>query len=250
MPCNWLVERGQALLSRSNSTSSRKAGRPNRILSSQNDSGATALPSHDDAVESRSTAIRSNSIAANPNKGATDFRVRSMRNAAASASVANANGAAPSSNSNSPLGRRQSVDEAMNAASLSIPSRRTSKLVRNPRNIRHTRHNTNSLFTQSMDIDRAQIPDAHSQRRQSGLFRQLFACCTPVSLFKRSTSYGSVRNESQQQEHSSSSQYEHQHQQQSSVVDEDYARDHMEHGHLQRPGALSHSRLSATNTAV
>ncbi|KAJ1823090.1 hypothetical protein LPJ56_000425 [Coemansia sp. RSA 2599] len=280
MSCNWLVERGQSLLSRSNSSSNRsrnrKAGRQDKILSSQHDSSATALPAH--GIESRPAATRTASpAAAQNNKGATEFRVWGMRNAASS------NVGAPTSSSNSPHSRRLSVDDAIASVPFAVPTQRRRKLVRNPRNTRHIRSTHNSLFTQSMDIDRSQAADSSSQRRRSGLFTQLFACCTPMSLFRRSTSYGSMRNEARNPMQSPPPQHIHeqdedldydhqpqqghhyqqqQHQQQfhpqlelrlDHVGDsEDFTDGQLENSArlLQTPGLLAHGRLSATDTAV
>ncbi|KAJ1830163.1 hypothetical protein LPJ73_008323, partial [Coemansia sp. RSA 2703] len=260
--------RGQSLLSRSNSSSNRKTGRSDRILSSHNDSSATALPSH--AADPRSSAAAANRSAvpvAAQNKGATEFRVRGMRDA----DTAHVSSTSPTSNS--PHNRRLSVDDAIHATPFSVPPQRRTKLVRNPRNTRHMRNTHSSLFTQSMDIDRSQALDTSSQRR-SGVFTQLFACCTPISLFRRTTSYGSMRNEARNamqspspQEHSH---LEHSSQQQTQQVpqlepiqqhyleddddvDEEYLREQLGHGNdrnLPTPGLLGHGRLSATDTAV
>ncbi|KAJ2786512.1 hypothetical protein GGI15_001476 [Coemansia interrupta] len=266
-----LKERGQSLLSRSNSSSNRKTGRSDRILSSQNDSSATALPSH--AADPRSSAAAAAATArsavpvATQNKGATEFRVRGMRDADT------AHVGSPSPTSNSPHNRRASVDDAIHATTFSVPPQRRTKLVRNPRNTRHMRNTHNSLFTQSMDIDRSQALDASSQRR-SGVFTQLFACCTPISLFRRTTSYGSMRNEARNGMQSPSPQ-DHSHLEQQSQqqtrqapqlepiqqhyleddddVDEEFLREQLGHGNdriLPTPGLLGHGRLSATDTAV
>ncbi|KAJ1879640.1 hypothetical protein LPJ57_002720 [Coemansia sp. RSA 486] len=281
MSCNWLVERGQSLLSRSNSSNNRnrnsnhKTGRQDKILSSQNDSSATALPAH--GVEPRPAATRTTSPAtAQNNKGATEFRIWGMRNAAA------ANAGAPASSNNSPHSRRLSVDDAISSVPFAVPTQRRRKLVRNPRNTRHIRSTHNSLFTQSMDIDRSQAADTSSQRRRSGVFTQLFACCTPMSLFRRSTSYGSMRNEARNPMQSPPPQHipeqdedvdyddqqpqqSHQQQQQQQLFhpqlqlhldnvgdSDDFTDGQLESNaqHLQAPGMLGHGRLSATDTAV
>ncbi|KAJ2885242.1 hypothetical protein FB639_001817 [Coemansia asiatica] len=284
MSCNWLVERGQSLLSRSNSSSGRnrncKTGRQDKILSSQNDSSAVALPAH--GVESRPAATRTASpAAAQNNKGTTEFRIWGMRKAAAAAAAANVEAPASSSN-NSPHDRRLSVDEAIDSVAFAVPTQRRRKLVRNPRNTRHIRNTNNSLFTQSMDIDRSQAAETSSQRRRSGMFTQLFACCSPVSLFRRSTSYGTMRNETRNPMQSPPPQHiiheqdedldyghqpqqNHQQQHQNQLFhpqlelhldrvdeDEDFTDGQLENNArlLQTPGLLGHARLSATDTAV
>ncbi|KAJ2325286.1 hypothetical protein GGI00_005083 [Coemansia sp. RSA 2681] len=88
-----------------------------------------------------------------------------------------------------------SEDGAAISSLPSSPRQRTKKLVRDPRNTNHMRHSRSSRTAHSMDVDRARSLELRHQQRPPGLLSQLFSCCTPVSLFRRGTSYGSTRND-------------------------------------------------------
>ncbi|KAJ2909266.1 hypothetical protein GGI21_002055 [Coemansia aciculifera] len=88
-----------------------------------------------------------------------------------------------------------SEDGAAISSLPSSPRQRTKKLVRDPRNTNHMRHSRSSRTAHSMDVDRAQSLELRHRQRPPGLLSQLFSCCTPVSLFRRGTSYGSTRND-------------------------------------------------------
>ncbi|KAI9506235.1 hypothetical protein BX070DRAFT_232378 [Coemansia spiralis] len=264
MPCTWLVERGQSLLSRSNS-SSRKAGRQDRGLSLQNGSSATALPTHAiDASPSPASAFlgpRSSSGRTNPpttpgpnnytNKVASAFRVRSIRNAASPTSL---------TSSLPTINRRISDDDVGRSAQQPARPVRRNKLVRDPRNTCHMPRNRRSHAAQSMDFDRSQSMDfnhrPHSQRHS--FISHIFTCCSPISLFRRGPTYGSVRDDARQQ---SPEEQQQPSAAASAAVEERLlpSREEMEEadrGHLgerhihTQAQAQAQGRLSATDTAV
>ncbi|KAJ2395260.1 hypothetical protein GGI23_004373, partial [Coemansia sp. RSA 2559] len=213
MPFNWLVERGQSLLSRSNS-SSRKVGRQDRGLALQNGSGATtttALPTHaTDASPSPASAAtaflgpaRSNSDRANQlpssntnsnsgNKVFAAFRVRGIRNAASPADL---------TSSMPTINRRISEDDMANAAALPpAPPVRRNKLVRKPDNHWHKPRNSRGRGAQSMDFGHSPSTDfEHRPQSRRAAISHLLSCCSPVSLFQRGPTYGSMRNDARDQ---------------------------------------------------
>ncbi|KAJ2076682.1 hypothetical protein H4R24_005562 [Coemansia sp. RSA 988] len=189
-----LRERGQMLLSRAHS-SSRKNGRQERVLSSQNDSSATALQSNaaaDAAPGPRATSSRPTPATAVPsqhnNKGAAGFRVQGLRSATPPAALT----------SSLPVINRHEVEDAVTEAAppaRPIHRQRRAKLIRDPTNTCHRPRNHPSRLTQSMDFERSPRAD---QRRN--VLSQLFTCCTPVTgLFRRGTSYGTMRSDANQQ---------------------------------------------------
>ncbi|KAJ2745947.1 hypothetical protein GGI20_001762 [Coemansia sp. BCRC 34301] len=107
------------------------------------------------------------------------------------------------------------------------------------------RHSRSSRTAHSMDVDRAQSLDLRHQQRPPGLLSQLFSCCTPVSLFRRGTSYGSTRNDARRSGH------------QPQPISEDgsgASQDQMEqqpsHDAAVHHQRAVHGRHSATDTAV
>ncbi|KAJ1904994.1 hypothetical protein LPJ81_002173 [Coemansia sp. IMI 209127] len=213
MPFNWLVERGQSLLSRSNS-SSRKAVRQDRGLALQNGSGATtttALPTHaTDASPSPASAAtaflgpaRSNGDRANQpsssnpnsnggNKVFAAFRVRGIRNAASPADL---------TSSMPTINRRISEDDIANASALPpAPPVRRNKLVRKPDNHWHKPRNSRGRGAQSMDFGHSPSADfEHRPQSRRAAISHLLSCCSPVSLFQRGPTYGSMRNDARDQ---------------------------------------------------
>ncbi|KAJ2546304.1 hypothetical protein EV175_005651, partial [Coemansia sp. RSA 1933] len=228
MPCHWLVERGQSLLSRSNS-SSRKAGRQDRGLALQNDSSATttALPTHatdaspspasaataylgparanggDRAIQPSSPNMNGGSGSGAGHKVFAAFRVRGIRNDASPSAL---------TSSMPTINRRISEEDIANAAQApSSPPVRRNKLVRKADNHWHKPRNSRGRGAQSMDFNRSLSTDFH-QRPQSrrAAISNLLSCCSPVSLFQRGPTYGSMRNDArdqspeEQQQHSPS----------------------------------------------
>ncbi|KAJ1770071.1 hypothetical protein LPJ74_003512 [Coemansia sp. RSA 1843] len=212
-----LKERGQSLLSRSNS-SSRKAGRQDRGLALENDSSTTtALPTHaTDASPSPASAAtaflgarpngdRTSPSSPNPNSSSNNnnsgrnnkfvsaFRVRSIRNAAASPTAL--------TSSMPTINRRISDDDVANAAlPPSSPPLRRNKLVRKPDNHWHKPRNSRGRGAQSMDFNHSPSMDFHHrpQSRRAAI-SNLLSCCSPVSLFRRGPTYGSMRNDARDQ---------------------------------------------------
>lgn len=218
---NWLVERGQSFLSRSNSNSSRNrkstiaSRHKNSILSSQqNDSSATALPTHGTEQNNNNSNTRLSSglpgtqVSTNQNKGAADFQVRGIgidpipRTSTPSVTAGGGGNTAAGAGMTTPPSHRHhsfahqrgmSEDGAIFSGDNTprrTPRQRTRKLVRDPRNTHHMKYTGGS---QSMDINPSHRAVDHEK---VGLFTQLFSCCTPVTgMFKRGASYGSVRND-------------------------------------------------------
>ncbi|KAJ1873305.1 hypothetical protein LPJ71_011769, partial [Coemansia sp. S17] len=204
--------RGHSLLSRANS-SNRKSPRQDRILTLPADVGAVGLPTHGtDAATA--TAVSTGAFTGHrstpssrvtaptvstQNKGAAEFRVRGITSTAAAPTSVAAIAGAPSP---SPLTHRHMSEDGAAISSLpSSPRQRTKKLVRDPRNTNHMRHSRSSRTAHSMDVDRAHSAELRHQQRPPGLLTQLFSCCTPVSLFRRGTSYGSTRNDARRSGH-------------------------------------------------
>ncbi|KAJ2796436.1 hypothetical protein H4R20_005529 [Coemansia guatemalensis] len=256
MVCTRLVERGQLLLSRAHS-SSRKNGRQERVLSSQNDSSATALQSNaaaDATSSTRATSSRPSPAAPVPapsqhnNKGAADFRLQGLRCATPPAALTNS----------LPVINRHGVEDAVTEAPPARPihRQRRAKLIRDPTNTCHRPRNHPSRLTQSMDFERS--PRAEQRRN---VLSQLFTCCTPVTgLFRRGTSYGTMQSDANRQ---SSSEQQHQPTRQLSEEEEgarqrlssndDYDSIHERAGeHQQQRRLLGQVRgsPSATDTAV
>ncbi|KAJ1751686.1 hypothetical protein LPJ78_001869 [Coemansia sp. RSA 989] len=188
MRCTRLVERGQLLLSRANS-SSRKTGRQDsRVHPSQNDSSATALQAHDGARGAAARPSPSPSAGTAQNgKGATDFRVQGLRNDTPPTSL---------TNSLPVLNRHEMGDEAAAPPAVPIHRQRRAKLIRDPSNTCHQRRNRASRFSQSMDFVRSQSTEF---RQRHNRLSHLFSCCSPMSLFRRGTSYGSMRTDANQE---------------------------------------------------
>ncbi|KAJ1731258.1 hypothetical protein LPJ61_002618 [Coemansia biformis] len=179
--------RGHLLLSRASSTS-RKAARQDRVLSSNNGSSATAL--HADSARATPPAT----AAAQPGKGAADFRIPGLRDSPVPPSTAFA--------SSMPAMSRRDVEDAGPpsaqplAQSQPLPARRPRgpKLVRNPNNTCHRPRSHPSRFSQSMDFvrPRARNADATAAAPRSRPLTQLLSCCSPISLFRRGASNGSM----------------------------------------------------------
>ncbi|KAJ1945133.1 hypothetical protein EC988_005826, partial [Linderina pennispora] len=159
--------RGQLLLARTKFTHRHyDRQESNKGLGAQADDSATAVPlastggGYDHSANNARADSGAHLTMNNQTKGASGFQVSSAQNAS----------------NPSMAGRRisQSSGPAVNA--------RKTKLVRVPRN------------TQSLDANRSQ-----EFRPRPSLFSRLFACCSPVSLFSRSPSYGSMRNDANRQ---------------------------------------------------
>ncbi|KAJ2827487.1 hypothetical protein GGI24_002632 [Coemansia furcata] len=139
-----------------------------------------------------------------------------------------------------------SEDGAAISSLPSSPRQRTKKLVRDPRNTNHMRHSRSSRTAHSMDVDRGHSVELrHQQQRPPGLLTQLFSCCTPVSLFRRGTSYGSTRNDGRRSGHAPQPISE-----DGSAASQDQTEGQLPHeaaAHRQRP---AQGRNSATDTAV
>ncbi|KAJ2020260.1 hypothetical protein IWW57_005027, partial [Coemansia sp. S610] len=253
---NWLVERGHSLLSRANS-SNRKSPRQDRILALPADVGTVGLPTHGaDAAVATTTAVSTGAFAGHrstpssrvtaptaplQNKGAAEFRVRGITSAATAPASVAAIAVVPSP---SPLTHRHMSEDGAAISSLpSSPRQRTKKLVRDPRNTNHMRHSRSSRTAHSMDVDRAHSVELRHQQRPPGLLTQLFSCCTPISLFRRGTSYGSTRNEGRRSGHPQPISED------GSAASQDQAESQPPHeaAHRQRP---VQGRNSATDTAV
>ncbi|KAJ2612819.1 hypothetical protein H4S08_002534 [Coemansia sp. RSA 1365] len=204
------TERGQLLLSRAHS-SNRKNGRQERVLSSQNDSSATALQSNvavDVASGTRATTSRPSPVVATTsqhnNKGAADFRVQGLRSATPPAALTNS----------LPVINRHEVEDVVTEVPPARPihRQRRAKLIRDPTNTCHRPRSHPSRLTQSMDFERS----SRVEHRRNVL-SQLFTCCTPVAgLFRRGTSYGTMQRDSNRQ-----SSAEHQHQSTQQRFEED-----------------------------
>ncbi|KAJ2160476.1 hypothetical protein GGF46_002238 [Coemansia sp. RSA 552] len=202
MLCTRLIERGQLLLARANS-SSRKAGRQDssRVLPSQNDSSATALhgssPSGPRPTANRAlpdgNGASGQSSNASSGKGATDFRVHNLRNGTPPAALS----------SSLPVLNRHALEEdddiavapaaAPAAPQVPIHRQRRAKLIRDPTNTCHRPRNRRNHLSQSMDF-------TPGQRSRPRVLAQLFTCCAPVtSLFRRSGSYDSMQSDGNRQ---------------------------------------------------
>ncbi|KAJ2880436.1 hypothetical protein H4R27_004723 [Coemansia aciculifera] len=251
---NWLVERGHSLLSRANS-SNRKSPRQDRIVALPADVGTVGLPTHG-ADAATATAVSTGAFTGHrstpssrvtaptvsiQNKGAAEFRVRGITSTTAGPISVAAIAAAPSP---SPLTHRHMSEDGAAISSLpSSPRQRTKKLVRDPRNTNHMRHSRSSRTAHSMDVDRAHSVELRHQQRPPGLLTQLFSCCTPVSLFRRGTSYGSTRNDARRSGHPQPISED------DSAASQDQTESQPPHiaAHRQRPVP---GRNSATDTAV
>ncbi|KAJ2842139.1 hypothetical protein IWW36_006017, partial [Coemansia brasiliensis] len=170
----------------------RKTGRQDsRVHSSQNDSSATALQTHDAVPGARGAGSRpspspSTGTAQN-GKGAADFRVQGLRNDTPPTSL---------TNSLPVLNRHEIGDEVAAPPAVPIHRQRRAKLIRDPSNTCHQRRNRASRFSQSMDFVRSQSTEF---RQRHNRLSHLFSCCSPMSLFRRGTSYGSMRNDANQE---------------------------------------------------
>ncbi|KAJ2481171.1 hypothetical protein IWW56_001947 [Coemansia sp. RSA 2131] len=233
MRCTRLVERGQLLLSRANSSSRKDS----RVHSPQNDSSATALQSH--AADSGARAANSRSSppassgAGAAGKGATDFRLHGLRSGTPATALTNS----------LPVINRQALEEDIaDAPAAPVHRQRRAKLIRDPSNTCHQRRDRASRFSQSMDFVRSQGTEFRQRHR---VLSQMFSCCSPSSLFRRGTSYGSMRDEANRQSTPADQQP-----QEYNVQDDDMRqREHMED---RRPDGMlqARGRHSATDTAV
>ncbi|KAJ2800421.1 hypothetical protein H4R21_003181 [Coemansia helicoidea] len=175
--------------------SHRKAARQDRVLSSNHGSSATALQA--DAGRASSPAP----AAVSAGKGPADFRVPGLRDSAALAPADFA--------SSMPAMSRRDVEDACPAApgppaaqsqQQLEAGRRPRKLIRNPNNTSHRPRSHPSRFSQSMDFVRPRARNstaspAPRSRTLAQPFSQLLACCSPVGLFRRGPSYGSMRTD-------------------------------------------------------
>ncbi|KAJ2361642.1 hypothetical protein H4S01_005176 [Coemansia sp. RSA 2610] len=251
MRCPRFVERGQLLLSRANS-GSRKTGRQDsRVHSSQNDSNATALqtPAGDAAAGARGAGSRPSpvpsSAAGQNNKGATDFRVHGLRSDTPPTSL---------TNSLPVLNRQEIEDEDAGVPTVPVHRQRRAKLIRDPSNTSHQRRSRNSSrFSQSMDFVRSQGAELR-QRRQA--LSQMLSCCSPVSLFRRGTSYGTMRSDANNRQAAGDAQSP---QEDLDAVDDVVGDDDDRYRHDQMEGRQRHhadellrarGRHSGTDTAV
>ncbi|KAJ2657798.1 hypothetical protein GGH99_007047, partial [Coemansia sp. RSA 1285] len=113
---------------------------------------------------------------------------------------------------------RISEEDLASAALPSSPPLRRNKLVRKADNHWHKPRNSRGRGAQSMDFDRSPSADFHQQpHSRRSIITSLLSCCSPVSVFRRGPTYGSMRNDARDQ----SSQAHHQQQQQAQDQEQD-----------------------------